>query len=487
MPVSSPNSEYTSNLPLWKSVRDCVKGEPAIKEGGKAYLPKPGGQSEDDFKRYMERVHYANFTGRAAEALHGNLFMRLPEQEGEKPEVFANFLENVDLSGKTINQFISDLCWDIIQTGWGGILVDHSTAPEGISEAEKEQLGLTSYLKYYPAESIINWHYDTINNKTGLVRVVLKEICSTEGDDEFVPKEKINYRVLRLQKINSQYVYTQQVWVRAEDKEKPQEEYLPVSEPFAPLLDGKPLDFIPFFPCPSQTPEDSMLLALSYENIGHYQKTADYEQDIHYTGLHTPYVTGMSAPTDPKTKEPKNIQIGGSSVMFLPGDGDRPVSVGYLETQGSDNILKALTACESRMAILRARAISAEKKGVETAEAARIHRAGENSVLGAFARNLSELLTLAIRLGARWRGVPEDITEEWKITLNLDYEGDSQIDKKRLGLQEIENGLITRKRYLRTFWGMTDEEAEAELEEIDEGKKTPSTEEDKFGINGLIT
>jgi hypothetical protein len=120
------------------------------------------------------------------------------------------------------------------------------------------------------------------------------------------------------------------------------------------------------------------------------------------------------------------------------------------------------------MAILGARIISVEKKGVETAEAARIHRAGENSVLGSFAMNMSELLTKAARLGARWRCVPESITEKWSIELNVDYEGDaSQVDEKRVGMLEVEAGLMTKKRYLKTFEGMINEEAEAELQEID--------------------
>jgi hypothetical protein len=71
------------------------------------------------------------------------------------------------------------------------------------------------------------------------------------------------------------------------------------------------------------------------------------------------------------------------------------------------------------MAILGARIISAEKKGVETAEAARIHRAGENGVLGAFARNMSERITQAVVLMARWNGLGE---VDFTYSLNTDYD-----------------------------------------------------------------
>jgi hypothetical protein len=481
MPITALHKDYVSNQPLWSLVRDCIKGERAIKEGGTTYLPRPSGQFDEDYKRYMERVHFTGFTRRTAGGLHGNIFSRLPVKNGEMPETLKEFLDNVDLSGTSIDQFASVLCWDVMKTNWGGILVDHLPVPEGMSQGEKERMGLTSYMSMYSAENITNWRYGTVNGSRTLVLVVLREIYLDVGADEFCPAEKCRYRVLRL----AGGVYTQQVFEKVEDG-NPKEEKWEGGEVITPLLDGKPLDFIPFYTCPGKEPEDSMLLDLAYENIGHYQKTADYEQDIHYTALHTPYVAGMDAPKDPVTKKPMNVKVGSSSFIFLNGTGDKVPQVGYLETSGSGGIIVAIHACEERMAILGARIISVEKKGVETAEAARIHRAGENAVLGAFAQNVSEILTQAARFCALYRGVPKDIAEKFSITLNVDYEGDLTLtDEKRVGMLEVEAGLMTRKRYLREFCGMTDKEAEAELEEIDaEEKKLPEPVVD-FDVNEI--
>jgi hypothetical protein len=473
MPVQTPSPEYTELLPLWSLVRDCVKGEAAIKARGEAYLPKPSGQSAGDYREYMARVHFFDAACRTAEGLHGNIFSKTPAQSGEVTEDFQAFLANVDRAGSGADQFASDLCWDIMQTGWGGILVDHSAVPEGISVAEAEERGLTSFMRRYTAESVINWRYEAVNDGVKLSLVVLREQYEISGEDEFAPAPAARYRVLRL----AEGVYSQQVYEKLADKE----DYAPVSEPVVPVFQGKPLGFIPFFPCPGLYPEKSMLLGLAYENIGHYQKTADYEQDIHYTGLHTPYVAGMDARIDPQTKKPEPVPIGGSNFIFLPGDEGKVPTVGYLETNGSENILKAIQACEERMAILGARIISVEKKGVETAEAARIHRAGENGVLGAFARNMSGRLSAAIRLAARWRGVDEGVTEGWSYTLNIDYEGDlTSGDEKRLGLLEVEAGLRSKERYLRDFEGMSGEAAAAELEALRAG----SAGESPFGSLG---
>lgn len=167
-----------------------------------------------------------------------------------------------------------------------------------------------------------------------------------------------------------------------------------------------------------------MLYGLAMENIGHYQKSADYEESIHMTAIATPVFTNVDPPVDPATGEPVDTRIGGTKVLFLNNSDGKQADAKFLEFSGAGaaQIQAAINSCEERMAILGARIISAEKKGVESAEAARIHRAGENSVLAAFARNMSEKLTLAVRLMAEWNGEPEEICEAWSYSLNTDYD-----------------------------------------------------------------
>jgi hypothetical protein len=474
MPVNTPNQEYTDNLVLWKTVRDCVVGEPAIKAGRETYLPKPSGKTDDQYERYAKRVYFSGFTGRTAEGLFGNIFSRPPARNGEEPGLFSDFLANVDKGGTSIEQFAANLCWDAMQAPWGGILVDHSPAPDGISQAEKEKLNLSSFMREYVAENVINWEYDIINDQKVLTLAVLQEFYTERNvKDEFTPIEKTRYRVLRLAQGEGQMIYTQQVYEKLADKD----EYGAISDPFTPLLDGKPLNFIPFYPCPAPTPEKSMLLDLAYVNIGHYQRSADLINALHYAGMPMAYIAGTSQPVDKDGKE-IDTEIGSERIMFLPVDGVTNVtpSAGYLEPSGAgmSHMQQNISAHEDIMAILGARIISVEKKGVETAEAARIHRAGENSVLGAFARNMSERLTLAARLGARWRGVPEEITEAWSIELNLDYEGDlGKGDEKKLGILQVDSKLKSRLRYLMVDEGMSEEEALKEIELIDAENKLP--------------
>jgi len=469
--VNTPCVEYNDNLPLWTLIRDSIAGEEAIKKAGETYLPRASGHNDTDYQRYLTRTHYSMFTARTAEGLYGQIFSKTPIKNEGLPQIFNDFLENVDKAGTTVDQFASDLCWDILQTGWGGILVDHSITPEGISLAEKEKLGLTSFLRSYAAESVINWRYDTINDQRELTLVVLKEDYAVAGEDKFSPVPKTRYRVLELNGI-----YTQQIWEKTEKDGK--EEWTP-GELITPLLDGKPLTRIPFFPCPAKMPEKSMLLPIAYLNIGHYQLSADYTNILHYTGTPTPYMIGIKQPVD-KEGKPIPITIGGTNIIFVEGMEGVTPSMGYLEPSGTGagQLLSSLENMKKDMEVMGADLIKGKKKGVETAEAARIHQAGENAVLGSFSLNMSERLTAAIRLCARWRGVPEDITEQFNYLLNMDYEGDlNEVEASRLGISLVDSGLMSKQRFLTEIAKMDEDKVAEELAAINNEYKTGFTDE----------
>jgi hypothetical protein len=78
---------------------------------------------------------------------------------------------------------------------------------------------------------------------------------------------------------------------------------------------------------------------------------------------------------------------------------------------------EALRAKESMMATLGARILAPEKRQVETAQTAAIHRAGENSVLASIAQSISIGLTHCLEWMANWAGYDPEVS----VRLNKDY------------------------------------------------------------------
>ena len=415
MPVTNEHSLYAEFRKQWEEIRDCVGGNAAIKARSTRYLPMLSGQSPEDYERYQKKVKFFGATGRALEGLHGNIFRKAPIFSSVKTDSFSDSLEDVDMLGTNIDQFASDLIWDSLQTNWGGILVDYARGTEAVSRLDAEKQGLRAYMKYYTAEQFINWDYKVINGKMRLALVVVREpYTEPMENDRFSHKQYVKYRVLYL---DGDGKYAQEVYDEKVSLEVP-------SEKIEPKLNGMRLDEIPFYCVPGNIPEKSMLYDLAQLNLQHYQDTADYQNGKHYTSIPTPIAIGLQ-PEYGDDGKPKPMYIGGTKFLFFPNEaGVSGADVKFLEFSGSG--MKALAEgiehIESQMSILGAHIIAAEKKGVETAEALRIHRMGENGVLAAFTRNISDQITKALKMKGLWDGEKEADMDEFTVAFNTDYD-----------------------------------------------------------------
>ena len=416
MPVTNEHKLYTEFKGDWEEVRDTVKGNRAIKKKGTKYLPMLSGQEKKDYLRYQQKCKFFGATGRTLDGLHGNVFRKAPEQSSKVSKTFAKSLEDVDMLGTSLDQFVSDLIHDALQTNWGGILVDYARGTEARSLADAEAQGLQAYLKYYQAENIINWEYRVIQGKIRLSLVVLVEPYSCPlPNDKFGYERLKKYRVLFIDSDTGQYM--QEIYDEKQSLEHP-------SEVIQIRMNDKPLHEIPFYPCPGNEPEKSMLYDLAQLNLQHYQDTADYQNGKHYTSIPTPIAIGLKPEYDENSK-PKSMYIGGTKFQFFQNDEAIPgTDVKFLEFsgQGMGALATGINHLEGQMAILGAHIIAAERKGVETAEALRIHRIGENGVLAAFVRNVSSQVTKAQRKRAEWNGEDVGKLAEWSINFNTDYD-----------------------------------------------------------------
>lgn len=422
---------------------------------------------EDEYKGYVDRAEFFPATTRTAEGIHGLMWCK--EMIVNVPESLVQYLENVDGKGRDIYKFCNDTSWDSMITYWGGILVDAPNG-EGISQAEAEDNGVVPYQSYYKAEQIINVRTKTIGRREVISMVVLKETEDVQTIDEFTIETKDRYRVLLLDENNDYCVRMYN------------ESYQLMSEVY-PTKAGKRLTEIPFFFIPNTQPMLPMFYPLICVNNAWYHKSADLENGLHWTGVPTPICIGHTPETvidDATGKEvPKyDLKLGGSKVVYFPiGVTD----VRYLEFSGSglSQLQNAMQSDEERMAILGARIISAEKKGVESAETARIHRAGENSVVATFAIELSKVYSKALRCMLEWT-IGQDITEDIKVEINTDY------DVNRMSEQEItsivsawQSGLISKQVAFTNLQkgevipsNLTFEEHEEQIEEEKEKNMT---------------
>jgi hypothetical protein len=416
MPVNTSCEEYKNWQERWKLVRTVVEGEDAVKKAGEWALPRPSGQSDDDYKEYLERARFFDVVSRTCDSFHGLIFNREPTQVKEGGAEFEEGLKNVDGAGRSLRKFADDTMYDVLQTYWGGILVDF---PQVSPEQTQADAPRNAYLKWYTAESVINWRREVRNGRLVTAMVVLREDEKrTNAGDVFVFETVERYRVLMLDENGG---YIQRIYVRDEKGEF--EDY----ELIEPRLNGKPLDFIPFWFCPFEEPSKSILLGMSYESVGMYQDMADYKNSLHYACSPTPVVENMPAPVDENTGKEKTVRLGSREMQFFcyeGREGGSNVHVKYLAYEGAslDQVSGSIDAALYRIALLGARSLGADKKGIESAETVRLYRSSENGVLGAVAMAMSVQFAEAVKFKSLWSGIPEDDYKDWSYNLNTDYD-----------------------------------------------------------------
>lgn len=406
--VETKHPEYIKRCRQWELIRDCVEGEDAIKNKGEVYLPRAVGMSNMRYSAFKRRARFVNYVYQTLEGTHGMIFRRAPVLK--YPAEIEKIVNNINREGSTLYQFFSDSVFDIIQTGWGGYLIDMPMSGGNISVFDAEQLGIRSYVTYYTAESIINWKFDVVNGVKVPVLVVLLEKVESDDAGFFSHELKDRFRVLYLDE-NREY---RQLIINKSKKSNGQFGY--TAEEIPVKVRGKRLGYIPFVFAPENVPQKPMFLDIAHVNIGHYMKSADYENGVHLTEFPTGWVTGATPQKDEKGNIIPMVLGQDAFLMFK----DPSVKVGNLEFSGEGiaHSEKALESAELQMVVLGSRIITPERGMSETAESANIHRAGENAKLASFARNMSEKATSILRIICDWEGCSGFAS----VDFNTDYE-----------------------------------------------------------------
>lgn len=406
MSVDTKHAGYTERTADWQTCRDVLAGGKAVRAAGETYLPKLSGQSASEYKAYQVRAGWFGATARTHDGLTGMIFRKPAVME--TPGAMDDMLTDVSMDATPFNAFAELFVGEIMAVGRVGALVEFPVVTEQPgSLAQASQLGLRPYAKIYRTESIINWKTSRIANAEQLSLVVLHETVETPGKDEFEIVPIDQWRVLDL--FNG--AYRVRLYRRGEKAAIEQ-----IGADDFPLRAGKNLTEIPFVMCGpdgiSNLVAKPPMLDLADANLEHYRLSADYRHGLHFTGLPTAVVTGVTE--DPQS--PLDLRIG-SATAWVFDNADAKAFFLEFTGQGLTALKDAIEDHKHVMALLGARIIAGEKKAAEAADTANIHRAGESSVLASIAIGASQALTKVLTIMADWA----QITGTVKVELNTDF------------------------------------------------------------------
>lgn len=377
--IDSPTPVIAAEHERWKSNRDAVKGKYAVKAAGERYLPKPrSDMSAAQYQAYSQHVSFYPAVSRTADGIVGLMLRKVPALEA------SGILEEVKgvitRDGRSVDELARDVVRETLITNFTGLLVD---LPVGRARTAAEALenNLRPFVGVYPAESILEVQAGVVRGQRVPVRVRLLE---NEG------------RQVRELRLNDALQYEVILHVRENDFGE-----FKAQAPIVPLLDGQPLNAIPFVLVSTEAGFDPKPAVLDHAvnlNYDHY-RTQGLLATVHLHQSSPMLVaTGVS-----NTEEQDSIAIAPGQIMCL----ENPeAKVFYVEPAGDGipSLERELERLEDKLAVVGARILARQKKVAEAAETEALRQGAENATLATIANAISRRMEAALQQVSNWTG-----------------------------------------------------------------------------------
>lgn len=243
-------------------------GTKTMRAAGKKYLPQWPGEDDKSYElRLAVATLFPAYT-RTIDVLSAKPFSKPVTLGEDVPERLKPWLQNVDLSGRDLHSFLSEITQEAMGYGFAGILVDFPKAGNLVTKADEQAAGVRPYFVQIHVQNVLGWLPKNATSLNGLTQLRLLESVS-EPNGDFDTKEIEQVRVLGRG--------TWQTWRQRETGSKKEwalyEEGVTTLEtiPFVPVY-GKRLGYM------QATPP---LLELAHSNIEHWQSKSDQQNILH--------------------------------------------------------------------------------------------------------------------------------------------------------------------------------------------------------------
>jgi hypothetical protein len=458
--------------------RDCVEGQEAVKSSANAmkYLPKLSGHITDPvfgqqlYNNYKNYAYYFPSAGRTVDGYAGIAFRKTPTITINEKEKFEN---DFTLDGQPLVDFAKNVFEEVVVNYRPVLLVDYS------EDAKR------AYTRMYKTLDVLDWRVGYIEGVSQVNFVKLYETVEiVNPNDEF---ESIIVDQIRVLDIDETGYYRSRVYQRTDSGESNEltAEYQQVGEDMYPTIRNQKMRSIPVIPVSpvGQTwdLDYSPVNDLTDVSISYYRTSASYQNALLLTGNPTPCFKGLMS------EENEVVGLGSSKVLEFQPEGGHS----WFLTLGSEGVIELRTQLDTLkndMAVVGARILSSDPSGVEAAETAQIHRAGEQSVLMSISASVSRAIEKALKLSYVW--TYDENIDDISFNLNVDFDTTGMNPQMITQLFQLHSaGKISFEALYRALekgevypedWSL-----EQELEKIEEDNKENKEKQGQLAIQGL--
>ena len=193
--VSRQSDAVADMAKAWVLAADLMGGTAAMRAAGKKHLPQWPGEDSAAYKDRLATATLFPAYERTVSVLTGKPFSK-PVAIGEDvPAKMKLWLENVDLEGRNLHAFASDLCANALAYGLCGILVDCPPAEGTRTVEDEKRAGVRPYMVHIRHNAVLGWRAEKLGGSMVLTQLRLMEAVE-EPDGLFGVKCVEQVRVL---------------------------------------------------------------------------------------------------------------------------------------------------------------------------------------------------------------------------------------------------------------------------------------------------
>ena len=188
------------NIPNFTFINDLTKGWNGVVGKGSEYLPKQLKETDEVYNLRLKLATYLDSFNPTVEGILGLIFQKPISIETNQPEA-QEFIDNADLRGKDINNFIKSYFNVALRKGLAYAYVDIPYSPKGQPKFDKQRkaLGIRPFVVMIEPENIINWKTAVIGGKIVLIQLTIREFVQKDkAGSDFEVETVEQFRVIKI-------------------------------------------------------------------------------------------------------------------------------------------------------------------------------------------------------------------------------------------------------------------------------------------------
>lgn len=452
MPIESNHPQYDEYLPIWQKIDDFTRNKDVRKYLRILNRKDTSEENKIRNEEYRKGAVFYGISGQTVSGLLGILFKKAPALTVPPGLEYVN--DDIDGQGNSVFQQAQGLADDVIRKSRAGLYVSFPSVDGQISQADLNSGRFRAVSSRIEPERIVNWRADS----SKLTLIVIAEMIADPANTDPFTHDMIEQR--RELFIDDSGFYAERHWQKIKDV------WVLAVEAFNPVdSDGNRFDVIPFTFIGAENNDTSIdapvMRGLVELNKGHFQNSADFEDNAWFAGQSQPWMSGLDRSHFDFMKDAK-MYVGSRNVLAVPSGG----SFGISSAPPNPLIRQAMLDKEQLMVSLGARIIQGGVAN-KTAEQVMGEREVQHSVLSLIGQNITDAYSLALQWIGRYMGVQDDVMQ---FVVNTDFIN-RQFDSAEL--QQIMAGMLQGTmpmtdyvRYMRSRGLFTQEKTDEEYVEI---------------------